>query len=85
MKNIFSSQDVDNKVKAAALEMAIDAAHQMNRFAAMDTCSSMICSVTDNDLGVHVAAIMQRNAYTFITGIEPSQCQCDPISNFLKS
>lgn len=86
MKSIFSSpQEVDRKVRAAALEIAIDAAYRMNRFAAMETCSSMICSVTDNDLGIHVTAIMQRNDHSFITGIEPSQCKCTPIINFLKS
>lgn len=85
MKKIFSASDVDSKVRASALEIAIDAAHQMNRFAAMDTCSTMICSVTEEELGVHVAAIMQRNAHTFITEIESSQCKSDPIINYLRS
>ncbi|MGV3582622.1 MAG: hypothetical protein ACO1N8_09965 [Methylophilus sp.] len=84
MKLVFSSPEVEDKVRAAALEIAIDAAYRMNRFAAMETCSSMICSVTENGLGVHVAAIMQRNNHSFITDIEPSQCKCGPIINFLK-
>lgn len=85
MKKIFSAADVDSKTRASALELAIDAAYRMNRFAAMDTCSSMICSVAEEELGIHVAAIMQRNAHSFITDIEPSQCKCDPIINFLRS
>lgn len=85
MKKIFSAADVDSKVRASALEIAIDAAHKMNRFAAMDTCSTMICSVTEDELGVHVAAIMQRNDHTFITEIEPSQCKSAPIINYLRS
>jgi len=85
MKEIFSAIDVDSKIRASALEMAIIAAYRMNRFAAMDTCSSMICSVTDEGLGVHVAAIMQRNDHSFITGIEPSQCKCDAIINYLRA
>ena len=85
MKKIFDADGVDSKVRASALEMAIDAAYQMNRFAAMDTCSSMICSVTEDELGVHVTAIMQRNNHSFITDIEPSQCKSDPIINFLRS
>lgn len=85
MKKIFSAGDVDSKIRATALEIAIDAAYRMNRFAAMDTCSSMICSVTEEELGVHVAAIMQRNDHSFITDIEPSQCKCDPIINFLRA
>jgi len=93
MKNVFSTQDVDSKIRASALEIAIDAAYRMNRFAAMDICSSMIRSVTEEDLGVHVAAIMQRHVaaimqkddYSFIIHIEPSQCKCDPIIDFLRS
>lgn len=85
MKKIFSATDVDSKVRASALEIAIDAAHKMNRFAAMDSCSIMICSVNEEELGVHVAAIMQRNDHAFITDIEPSQCKSDPIINFLRS
>lgn len=85
MKKIFSSLEISSKIRASALELAIDAAHRMNRFAAMDTCISMICSVSDDDLGVHVAAIMQRNDHSFITDIEPSQCKCDPVINFLRS
>lgn len=85
MEKVFKSDNLDNKTKALALELAIDAAYRMNRFAAMDTCSSMICSVADNELGVHVAAIMQRNAHSFVVDIEPSQCKCDPIINFLRA
>lgn len=85
MKKIFNSENLDNKIRASALELAIDAAYRMNRFAAMDTCASMICSVSEDELGVHVAAIMQRNDHSFVTGIEPSQCKCDPIINFLKT
>nr|WP_283623086.1 hypothetical protein [Alteromonas macleodii] len=84
MKKIFSSVELDSKVRASALELAIDAADRMNRFAAMDTCTSMICSVTNEDLGVHVAAIMQRNNDTFVSDIEASQCKCDSIINYLK-
>lgn len=84
MKKTFSAVDVDSKIRASALEIAIVAAYRMNRYAAMDTCSSMICSVTEEELGVHVAAIMQRNNHSFITSIEPSQCKCDAIINFLR-
>ena len=85
MKKIFSSEEAEAKVRVKALEIAIDAAYRMNRFAAMDTCSSMISSVKDNDFGVHVVAIMQRNNYSFINDIEASQCNCDSIINYLKS
>lgn len=85
MKVIFSSIDLGSRVRAMALEIAIDSAYRMNRYAAMETCSTMICSVSDDDFGVHVAAIMQRNEHDFISSIEPSRCKCKPIVNYLKS
>lgn len=85
MKKIFSEDSVNNKLKALALEIAIDAAYRMNRFAAMGTCSSMISSVTDDELGIHVAAIMQRNNHSFISDIEPSQCKSAAIISYLEA
>ena len=66
MKKIFSSVELDSKVRASALELAIDAADRMNRFAAMDTCTSMICSVTNEDLGV------QGSGFSYVFPICPS-------------
>lgn len=85
MKIIFKSEDVPAKVRSKALEIAIDAAHRMNRFAAMDTCTSMITSVTDDSLGVHVANVIQENQHSFVTEIEPSQCKCESIRSMLRS
>ncbi|RQM43884.1 hypothetical protein EHZ19_31780 [Paraburkholderia bannensis] len=83
MKVIFDANGVPDKTKALALEIAIDAASRMNRFAAMDTCIAMICSVTDAALGMQVAGVMQRKEQDFITGIEPSQTKTDPIRRYL--
>src|SRR5690606_23219327 len=41
MRLIFRSEEVAAKTRARALELAVDAAYRMNRFAAMDTCVSM--------------------------------------------
>ncbi|WP_289029722.1 protein kinase [uncultured Paraglaciecola sp.] len=79
MKKIFNSQDVPLKVKAQALSIAIDSAGRMQRFAAMDTCTSMIASVNDDELGVLVADVIQRNNFDFLANIEPSRCKCDSI------
>lgn len=85
MKIIFKSEDVPAKVRSKALEIAIDGAYRMNRFAAMDTCTSMITSVTDDSLGVHVANVIQENQHSFVTEVEPSQCKCESIRSMLRS
>lgn len=85
MRLIFQSEEVTAKTKARALELAIDAAYRMNRFAAMDTCMSMITSVDNDEFGVHVAGVMQRNPHSFITGIEPSQCKSESVRSALRA
>ncbi|ECH6044681.1 hypothetical protein FP034_22990, partial [Salmonella enterica] len=71
MRILFDSMTVDNIHKGKALSLAIDAAHCMNRFAAMDVCKEMIRSVTDDILGGVVASILQSKDETFISDIEP--------------
>ncbi|PKH17751.1 hypothetical protein BI292_18915 [Pseudomonas sp. 43NM1] len=85
MKVIFEGEDVSPRARARALELAIDSAHQMNRFAAMNTCESMIVSVTDEELDVYIVDVMQRNNHSFIEEIEPSQCKSSAIKKYLKS
>ncbi|WP_408900326.1 protein kinase domain-containing protein [Photobacterium piscicola] len=85
MANIFNNPLVEPKLKAKALELAIDAAIRTNRFAAMDTCTSMITSVTDQNLGNHVVATMQKFTNSFVDDIEESQCKCNAITNYLTS
>ncbi|NWL21282.1 protein kinase domain-containing protein [Pseudomonas umsongensis] len=85
MKIIFEGEEVSNRGRAKALELAIDSAYRMNRFAAMNTCELMIVSVADEELAVHVVAVMQRNKHGFIEDIEPSQCKSNTIRKYLKS
>lgn len=81
MKAIFSTENIPNKIRAIALEIAIDAADRMNRFAAMDTCTDMITSVQDDELGAHIAGVIQKMNCHFLSGIETSQCKCDSVRN----
>lgn len=86
MRKIFDSPDeVPNRTRADALELAIEAAHKMNRFAAMNTCTSMITSVTDETLGAQVATVIQKNQHDFITSIETSRCKCNAIRKTLNA
>lgn len=83
MRVIFSGEEVPTAEKAAALDLAIRAANNMNRFAAMDTCRAMVSSVHEETLGLAVAAIIMKYGETFIADIEPSECNSDAIRNAL--
>ena len=85
MKAIFYSDQVHDKHKASALELAIRGAYLMNRFHAMDTCSQMIKSVSEENLGLHVSAVIMKNSDTFIENIEASECQCDSVINSISA
>ena len=86
MKIIFQNKEVGFKDKAKALEIAIKAAQLMNRYAAMDTCKSMITSVADEDLGSYVANVIQQNhPSSFMSEIEPSQCKSENIRSTLRA
>ena len=54
MKEVFHLARSDRD-RAKALELAVEGAIQANRFAAMDTCTAMIYSVDNDDLGLLVA------------------------------
>lgn len=86
MKVIFGNEDVLPKDKANALKIAIEAAQLMNRYAAMDTCKSMITSVENEDLGAHVASVIRENqSSSFMSEIEPSQCKSENIRSMLRA
>lgn len=84
MKILFVGEHVPYKIKAKVLELAIDAAYRMNRFAAMDTCRNMITKITDEKLALAVTDVLFQNAHTFITNIEPSECQSDAVRHAIR-
>ncbi len=62
----------DPEARAKAFEIAVKMAVRMNRFAAMDTCVSMINSVVLGDpVGAAVASIIALNPEGFLKAIEP--------------
>ncbi len=75
MQTFFVANDVSLANKAEALRIAIIAAHRQNRFAAMDTCRSMITSVLEDDLAQRVHDVMLEHPYLFIESIEESSCK----------
>jgi hypothetical protein len=56
----------------------------MNRFAAMDTCRAIITAIRDEGLGFQVAPILLELRDTFISGIEPSECQSNAIATAIR-
>lgn len=84
MQKIFSNPNTPLSLKAKALDLAIKAAAYMNRFAAMDTCTTMITSITDDNLGLQVASIITDHHDSFVRHIELSECSCDPVRNVLR-
>jgi serine/threonine protein kinase len=83
MRAIFERETAPPGERARALDLAIRAAYYQNRFAAMDTCRSMITSINDEALGFHVAPILVRNRETFVSKIQTSECQSDAVRNAL--
>lgn len=84
MSKIFKAENTPLPIRSKVLELAIDAAYRMNRFAAMDTCIAMIKSVDNESLGSYIASIIQKNSHTFVSDIEHSQCKCETIRRALK-
>lgn len=83
MKMLFDGADVKPSNKAEALRIAIIAAERQNRFAAMDTCRSMITSVVDDNLAQRIHDVIMEFPHQFITSIEESNCPATAIRSAL--
>lgn len=75
MKVLFDSNAVSAADKAEALRAAIVAAVRQNRFAAMDTCKSMIVAIEDPELAQRVHDVLIQNDEHFIRSIDPTECK----------
>ncbi len=84
MEKMFYSEGVDENVRAKALSIAISAAIQMNRFAAMETCGKMIKSVSSENLAIKVGEILKGYPNSFVANIEGVSCQSDIIVRAIK-
>lgn len=83
MKVFFDGADVSATNKAEALRIAIIASERQHRFAAMDTCRSMITSVVDDELGQRVHDVIMEFPYQFVVSIEESNCHATAIRSAL--
>jgi serine/threonine protein kinase len=84
MKALFDSDDVSNTDKVYALETAIIAAYEQNRFAAMDTCREMITNLVEPGLALRVGEMLGNYDHTFIISIEESECRSDAVGAALR-
>ena len=72
MEQVFKHSQ-DTNARAKAFEIAVKMAIKMNRFAAMDTCVSMIDFVVAGDpVGAAVASVIALNPEHFLKAIEPT-------------
>lgn len=85
MSVLFHSYFLSSNLKAWALELAIDAASAKDRWDAITACEKMINSISDDDLGGHVAAVIQKNKDTFLNKIDKSKCKCSNIRSALSA
>jgi len=83
MHSVFYTEGVPPRLRAQALDLAIRAAHYMNRFAAMDTCIAIIKKVEDEALALEVAEVLRTHKDTFVANIEKSDCNSTVIRNVL--
>jgi serine/threonine protein kinase len=79
MKVLFDAESVSHADRTRSLELAVIAAVQQNRYAAMDTCIAMIKSVRDEQLGHRVAEMLMQHQEHFIQSIEPSECHSNAV------
>lgn len=84
MKTLFDSPNIGDGDKATALDLAMDAATAMHRFAAMDTCQAMIKSVNSDGLAFLVRDVIRRYKEPFVYNIEPVNCQHDTIATTIR-
>jgi serine/threonine protein kinase len=72
MNFVFKTRTVPAETRALALDLAIRAAYHMNRFAAMDSCKTMVKTISEEDLALNVVPIIFKQEAAFLSDIEPS-------------
>ncbi|NHQ87311.1 serine/threonine protein kinase [Iodobacter sp. HSC-16F04] len=80
---VFYTPHADLANRTEALRIAIIGAVNMNRFAAMDTCMSMVTSIDDDELATHVHDLIIEYADTFIASSDQGKCKSIAIKNVL--
>lgn len=85
MARFFYCAEVSPASKTEALHIAIVAAYNMNRYAAMETCVAMVRSIDDDELAQYVRDLIVEFHDTFIADTDPNGCRSIAIRNALVS
>lgn len=85
MEVFFYDTNVSPANRAEALRIAIIGAHNMNRFAAMDTCRAMVMSIDEDELAQCVHDLIVEYRDTFIADTDQNACRSVAIRNALYS
>jgi len=84
MQIIFEGSTIDSN-KCKALDLSVYAAIKLHRFAAMDTCRTMIESINSDGLALPAVDVIEKyKNSSFVEGIESSSCKHHLIKNKLK-
>ena len=75
MKVLVEAADVAPADKAEALRVALIAAIRQNRFAAMDTCRTMIQQIDEDELAQRVHDIILQHPHHFLENVDSTACK----------
>ncbi|MDR7273138.1 hypothetical protein J2X20_005823 [Pelomonas saccharophila] len=85
MARFFYCAEVKPAEKTEALRIAIIGAHNMHRFAAMETCMAMVKAIDDDELAQYVRDLIVEFQDLFIADTDPNVCRSIAIRNALVS
>ncbi|WP_339731033.1 protein kinase [uncultured Gimesia sp.] len=85
MSAMIDSDDSTPNIKAEALNIAMQAAVDQNRFAAMETCKRWITNEMSENDAIAIRDVLQRYPKSFVANIEPISCKNDIISSTIRS
>lgn len=71
----FLSTVENPSLKAKAFIIAVKWADALNRYAAMDTCKSILYKIEDNDFAFQVIDFIQNNPNTFLSRVQGVNCR----------
>jgi serine/threonine protein kinase len=72
------------ELRMSALRMAVRMAGDLNRFAAMDTCNTLVADVDEPNFAFLVAEYLRENPASFLAKLEPQRCKHAAIREALK-
>ncbi|WP_271833428.1 protein kinase domain-containing protein [Commensalibacter communis] len=85
MTILIEAPNVTITNKRKALELSINFAENMNRYAAMNTCCQLIYNITDENLAQQIINMMRNDPTCFINDISAAHCKSPLIRDYLET